>query len=148
MKYSFRLLTLVFFFCTLLSCDKSNYKDASYDPISIDGFYTHKVMPDGSFIIVSNEEQLQDILAEEVSYYLGKVDFSKRNMLLIYGESNYGIYEVVKNLDIVEDKYCFNITVMQNYYCVVLPWCIAYDVPKSIKGEDVVVEISYENPIN
>lgn len=27
-------------------------------------------------------------------------------------------------------------------------WCIAYDVPKSIKGEDVVVEISYENPIN
>ena len=69
-------------------------------------------------------------------------------MLLIYGESNYGIHEVVKNLDIVEDKYCFNITVMQNYSCVVLPWCIAYDVPKSIKGEDVVVEISYENPIN
>ena len=69
-------------------------------------------------------------------------------MLLIYGESNYGIHEVVKNLDIVEDKYYFNITVMQNYNCVVLPWCIAYDVPKSIKGEDVVVEISYENPIN
>ena len=85
MKPYFRLFALVFFFCTLLSCDKSNYKDVSYDPISIDGFYTHKVMPDGSFIIVSNEEQLKDILAEEVGYYLGKVDFSNNSPLPLQG---------------------------------------------------------------
>ena len=49
MRPYFRLFALVFFFCTLLSCDKSDYKDASYDPISIDGFSTEEVMSDASF---------------------------------------------------------------------------------------------------
>ena len=147
MRPYFRLFALVFFFCILLSCDKSDYKDASYDPISIDGFSTEEVMSDASFLIVDSKNQLQEVLPNDYETFIGKVDFSKRNMLLIHDLSGKVVYEITREMSKSGSKYIFDIKVTQSCFDAIQYWCIAYDVPKSMEEDDVVVEISYENPI-
>ena len=73
-----RILIILLFVCAFLSCEKGI---ESLDPVAMDGFLHRKVMDDGSFLIASDKEQLQDIFSEE---YLEKLDLSKRNILFIF----------------------------------------------------------------
>ena len=132
-----RILALLLFVCTFLSCEKGI---ESLDPVAMDGFLHRKVMDDGSFLIASDKEQLQDIFSEE---YLEKLDLSKRNILLIYGTSNYGVYDVTKNMTKVNDKYSFELDVYKNWMTVVDSWCVVYSVSKKLTEEDIEVHISY-----
>ena len=106
----------------------------------MDGFLHREVMNDGSFIIARSKEQLKDIFSED---YLGKLDLSKRNILLIYGTSNYGVYDVVKNVEKVNDKYCFELEVYKNWLTVMDSWCVVYSISKQLTEEDIEVQISY-----
>ena len=132
-----RILTLLLYVCAFLSCEKGI---ESLDPIAMDGFLHREVMNDGSFIIASSKEQLKDIFSED---YLGKLDLSKRNILLIYGTSNYGVYDVVKNVEKVNDKYCFELEVYKNWFTVMDSWCVVYSISKQLTEEDLEVQISY-----
>ena len=132
-----RILTLLLYVCAFLSCEKGI---ESLDPIAMDGFLHREVMNDGSFIIASSKEQLKDIFSED---YLGKLDLSKRNILLIYGTSNYGVYDVVKNVEKVNDKYCFELEVYKNWLTVMDSWCVVYSISKQLTEEDIEVQISY-----
>jgi hypothetical protein len=132
-----RILTLLLSVCAFLSCEKGI---ESLDPIAMDGFLHREVMNDGSFIIASSKEQLKDIFSED---YLGKLDLSKRNILLIYGTSNYGVYDVVKNVEKVNDKYCFELEVYKNWLTVMDSWCVVYSISKQLTEEDIEVQISY-----
>ena len=132
-----RILTLLLSVCAFLSCEKGI---ESLDPIAMDGFLHREVMNDGSFIIASSKEQLKDIFSED---YLGKLDLSKRNILLIYGTSNYGVYDVVKNVEKVNNKYSFELDVYKNWLTVVDSWCVVYSVSKQLTEEDIEVHISY-----
>ena len=132
-----RILTLLLSVCAFLSCEKGI---ESLDPIAMDGFLHREVMNDGSFIIASSKEQLKDIFSED---YLGKLDLSKRNILLIYGTSNYGVYDVVKNVEKVNDKYCFELEVYKNWLTVMDSWCVVYSISKQLTKEDIEVQISY-----
>ena len=132
-----RILTLLLSVCAFLSCEKGI---ESLDPIAMDGFLHREVMNDGSFIIASSKEQLKDIFSED---YLGKLDLSKRNILLIYGTSNYGVYDVVKSVEKVNDKYCFELEVYKNWLTVMDSWCVVYSISKQLTEEDIEVQISY-----
>ena len=132
-----RILTLLLSVCAFLSCEKGI---ESLDPIAMDGFLHREVMNDGSFIIASSKEQLKDIFSED---YLGKLDLSKRNILLIYGTSNYGVYDVVKNVEKVNDKYFFELEVYKNWFTVMDSWCVVYSISKQLTEEDIEVQISY-----
>lgn len=132
-----RILTLLLFVCTFLSCEKGI---ESLDPVAMEGFLHRKVMADGSFLIASDKEQLQDIFSEE---YLEELDLSKRNILLIYGTSNYGVYDVAKNTKKVNGKYIFELDVYKNWLTVVDSWCVVYSVSKQLTEEDIEVHISY-----
>ena len=132
-----RILTLLLSVCAFLSCEKGI---ESLDPIAMDGFLHREVMNDGSLIIASSKEQLKDIFSED---YLGKLDLSKRNILLIYGTSNYGVYDVVKNVEKVNDKYCFELEVYKNWLTVMDSWCVVYSISKQLTEEDIEVQISY-----
>lgn len=132
-----RILTLLLSVCAFLSCEKGI---ESLDPIAMDGFLHREVMNDGSFIIASSKEQLKDIFSED---YLGKLDLSKRNILLIYGTSNYGVYDVVKNVEKVNDKYCFELEVYKNWLTVMDSWCVVYSISKQLTEENIEVQISY-----
>ena len=132
-----RILTLLLSVCAFLSCEKGI---ESLDPIAMDGFLHREVMNDGSFIIASSKEQLKDIFSEDC---LGKLDLSKRNILLIYGTSNYGVYDVVKNVEKVNDKYCFELEVYKNWFTVMDSWCVVYSISKQLTEEDIEVQISY-----
>ena len=132
-----RILTLLLSVCAFLSCEKGI---ESLDPIAMDGFLHREVMNDGSFIIASSKEQLKDIFSED---YLGKLDLSKRNILLICGTSNYGVYDVVKNVEKVNDKYCFELGVYKNWFTVMDSWCVVYSISKQLTEEDIEVQISY-----
>ena len=132
-----RILTLLLSVCAFLSCEKGI---ESLDPIAKDGFLHREVMNDGSFIIASSKAQLKDIFSED---YLGKLDLSKRNILLIYGTSNYGVYDVVKNVEKVNDKYCFELEVYKNWLTVMDSWCVVYSISKQLTEEDIEVQISY-----
>lgn len=109
----------------------------------MDGFLHRNVENDGSFLIASSKEQLKDIFSEE---YLEKLDLSKRNILLIYGTSNYGVYDVVKNMKKINDKYCFEIDVYKNWFTVMDSWCVVYSISKQLTEEDIEVHISYVEP--
>ena len=76
--------------------------------------------------------------------FIGKVDFSKRNMLLIHDLSGSVVYEITREMSKSGSKYIFDIKVTQSGFDAIQYWCIAYDVPKSMEEDDVVVEISYE----
>ena len=130
-------MTLLLSVCAFLSCEKGI---ESLDPIAMDGFLHREVMNDGSFIIASSKEQLKDIFSED---YLGKLDLSKRNILLIYGTSNYGVYDVVKNVEKVNDKYCFELEVYKNWLTVMDSWCVVYSISKQLTEENIEVQISY-----
>ena len=135
-----RILSLLLFVCAFLSCEKGI---ETLDPVAMDGFLYRNVENDGSFLIASSKEQLKDIFSEE---YLEKLDLSKRNILLIYGTSNSGVYDIVKNMKKVNDKYCFEIEVYKNGFAVMDPWCVVYSISKQLTEEDIEVHISYVEP--
>lgn len=132
-----RILLILLAVCASLSCEK--FID-SLDPIAMDGFLHRKLMDDGSFLIASGKEQLKNIFSEE---YLEKLDLSKRNILLIYGTSNYGVHDVLKNMERVNGKYCFELHVYKNWLTVVDSWCVVYSISKLLTEEDIEVHISY-----
>ena len=68
-------------------------------------------------------------------------------MLLIHDLSGSVVYEITREMSKSGSKYIFDIKVTQSGFDAIQYWCIAYDVPKSMEEDDVVVEISYENPI-
>ena len=80
----------------MLSCDKSESVDMVTNPISIDGFIHRKVHYDGSLVIVSSNQVLRQVLPDGYQLYQEKVDFSKGNLLLIFGTSTSGINNIVK----------------------------------------------------
>ena len=128
------------FVFSFLSCEKGI---ETLEPVAMDGFLHRNVENDGSFLIASSKEQLKDIFSEE---YLEKLDLSKRNILLIYGTSNYGVYDVVKNMKKINDKYCFEIDVYKNWFTVMDSWCVVYSISKQLTEEDIEVHISYVEP--
>ena len=140
-KLSFLLLIL----CTLLSCDKSESVDMVTNPISIDGFIHRKVHYDGSLVIVSSNQVLRQVLPDDYQLYQEKVDFSKGNLLLIYGTSTSGVSDIVKKQTMVDDKYNYEITVCKNLTAVMDSWCIAYIIPKNVTKQNINLQIEYQS---
>ena len=140
-KLSFLLLIL----CTMLSCDKSESVDMVTNPISIDGFIHRKVHYDGSLVIVSSNKVLRQVLPDGYQLYQEKVDFSKGNLLLIYGTSTSGVRDIVKKQTKVDDKYNFEITIYQNLLTVLDSWCIAYIIPKNVTKQNINLQIEYKS---
>ena len=140
-KLSFLLLIL----CTLLSCDKSESVDMVTNPISIDGFIHRKVHNDGSLVIVSSNKVLRQVLPDGYQLYQENVDFSKGNLLLIFGTSTSGINYIVKKQSKVDGKYNFEITIHQNLTTVLDSWCIAYIIPKNVTKQNINLQIEYQS---
>ena len=140
-KLSFLLLIL----CTMLSCDKSESVDMVTNPISIDGFIHRKVHYDGSLVIVSSNKVLRQVLPDDYQLYQKKVDFSKGNLLLIYGTSTSGVSDIVKKQTMVDDKYNYEITVCKNLTAVMDSWCIAYIIPKNVTKQNINLQIEYQS---
>ena len=140
-KLSFLLLIL----CTLLSCDKSESVDMVTNPISIDGFIHRKVHYDGSLVIVSSNKVLRQVLPDNYQLYQEKVDFSKGNLLLIYGTSTSGVSDIAKRQTTVDDKYNYEITVCKNLTAVMDSWCIAYIIPKNVTKQNINLQIEYQS---
>ena len=140
-KLSFLFLIL----CTLLSCDKSESVDMVTNPISIDGFIHRKVHYDGSLVIVSSNQVLRQVLPDGYQLYQEKVDFSKGNLLLIFGTSTSGINNIVKKQSKVDGKYNFEITIYQNLTTVLDSWCIAYIIPKNVTKQNINLQIEYQS---
>lgn len=140
-KLSFLLLIL----CTMLSCDKSESVDMVTNPISIDGFIHRKVHYDGSLVIVSSNQVLRQVLPDGYQLYQEKVDFSKGNLLLIYGTSTSGVSDIVKKQTMVDDKYNYEITVCKNLTAVMDSWCIAYIIPKNVTKQNINLQIEYQS---
>ena len=140
-KLSFLLLIL----CTLLSCDKSESVDMVTNPISIDGFIHRKVHYDGSLVIVSSNKVLRQVLPDDYQLYQEKVDFSKGNLLLIYGTSTSGVSDIVKKQTMVDGRYNFDITIYQNLTTVLDSWCIAYIIPKNVTKQNINLQIEYQS---
>lgn len=141
-KLSFLLLIL----CTMLSCDKSESVDMVTNPISIDGFIHRKVHYDGSLVIVSSNQVLRQVLPDGYQLYQEKVDFSKGNLLLIYGTSTSGVSDIAKRQTKVDDKYNYEITVCKNLTAVMDSWCIAYIIPKNVTKQNINLQIEYQSP--
>ena len=141
-KLSFLLLIL----CTILSCDKSESVDMVTNPISIDGFIHRKVHYDGSLVIVSRNQVLRQVLPDGYQLYQEKVDFSKGNLLLIYGTSTSGVSDIAKRQTKVDDKYNYEITVCKNLTAVMDSWCIAYIIPKNVTKQNINLQIEYQSP--
>ena len=140
-KLSFLLLIL----CTILSCDKSESVDMVTNPISIDGFIHRKVHYDGSLVIVSRNQVLRQVLPDGYQLYQEKVDFSKGNLLLIYGTSTSGVSDIAKRQTKVDDKYNYEITVCKNLTAVMDSWCIAYIIPKNVTKQNINLQIEYQS---
>lgn len=140
-KLSFLLLIL----CTMLSCNKSESVDMVTNPISIDGFIHRKVHYDGSLVIVSSNQVLRQVLPDGYQLYQEKVDFSKGNLLLIYGTSTSGVSDIVKKQTMVDDKYNYEITVCKNLTAVMDSWCIAYIIPKNVTKQNINLQIEYQS---
>lgn len=140
-KLSFLLLIL----CTMLSCDKSESVDMVTNPISIDGFIHRKVHYDGSLVIVSSNKVLRQVLPDGYQLYQENVDFSKGNLLLIFGTSTSGINNIVKKQSKVDGKYNFEITIYQKLTTVLDSWCIAYIIPKNVTKQNINLQIEYQS---
>lgn len=130
----------------MLSCDKSESVDMVTNPISIDGFIHRKVHYDGSLVIVSSNKVLRQVLPDDYQLYQKKVDFSKGNLLLIFGTSTSGINNIVKKQSRVDGKYNFEITIYQKLTTVLDSWCIAYIIPKNVTKQNINLQIEYQSP--
>ena len=51
--------------------------------------------------------------------------------------------DVVKNVEKVNGKYCFETDVYKNWLIVVDSWCVVYSISKQMTEEDLEVQISY-----
>ncbi len=51
--------------------------------------------------------------------------------------------DVVKNVEKVNGKYCFETDVYKNWLIVVNSWCVVYSISKQMTEEDLEVQISY-----
>ena len=140
-KLSFLLLIL----CTILSCDKSESVDMVTNPIDIGGFTHGRVLGDGSLVIVNNKEELRQVMPDGYLMYQQKVDFSKGNLLLIFGTSTSGINNIVKKQSKVDGKYNFEITIYQKLTTVLDSWCIAYIIPKNVTKQNINLQIEYQS---
>ena len=140
-KLSFLLLIL----CTMLSCDKSESVDMVTNPISIGGFTHERVLGDGSLVIVNNKEELRQVMQDGYLMYQQKMDFSKGNLLLIFGTSTSGVSDIVKKQSKVDGKYNFEITIYQNLTTVLDSWCIAYIIPKNVTKQNINLQIEYQS---
>lgn len=140
MKKTIALLALL---CTIFSCDSSEDIETIPEPTSIEGFLTRKVAGNESSTIISSKSALQQALPDAYTMYLDKVDFSKNNLLLIYGTCTSGVAEIEKKQAMSGDKFFFEINVYKNLLCVMEPWCVAYVVPKDLSEADINVQINY-----
>ena len=130
--------------CAMFSCSSNDEIESMPDPVSIEESLSYKVHGDGSTAIINSKGALQQTLPGGYEVFANKVDFSKNNLLLIYGTSNYGVAYIDKKQAKNDDKFYFEITVQQNMLCVMEPWCIAYVVPKGLNKSHVDIKIKYE----
>ena len=139
-----KILFLFLVLCTMLSCDRSKDAYVLNNLISIDGFLHSQVVGYGSSVIVNSKEQLQQKLPNGYEEYSKMVDFSRNNMLLIYGTSDSGVYDIVKKQIKVDGNYHFEITVHQNGLTVIDSWCVAYIIPKDVTMNNIGLQITYK----
>lgn len=143
MKTKFLYLLLVL--CAILSCDKGESIAVVKEPIDIGGFTHERVLVDGSLAIVNNKEELRQVMPDGYLMYQQKVDFSKGNLLLIFGTSTSGINNIVKKQSKVDGKYNFEITIYQKLTTVLDSWCIAYIIPKNVTKQNIILQIEYQS---
>lgn len=138
-KALFVLLAL----CAVISCSDNDDFDSMPEPVSVGGVVTYGVRGEGSTAFINSKEALQQTLPNGYEVFADKVDFSKNNLLLIYGASSYGISHINKNVTRNKDKFYFEINVQQNDLCVIESWCIAFVVAKEMSRKDIDVLINY-----
>ena len=73
---------------------------------------------------------------------MGQVDFSKK-YVADFRHVKHMVSDIISEVNKTDGKYAFDITVVQSAYACIQPWCIAYDVPKSMTDQDVVLNITY-----
>ncbi len=77
---------------------------------------------------------------------LPKVDFKNASLAMATGLSDYGIISLDHSMTADGDGgYVLDVTVTENFATVVLPWTIAYIMPKGVSEGDISLHVTHKS---
>ncbi len=147
--------TILLLSLIVVACDK----DEEYESITeiseyvfADNGYNHdspltppQIETDNVITIVRNKKDFNNIFSSYSS--LTPINFSISSMLLISDFAPNGVIGITSEINEKENekgKYIVSVDVSTDMTCAFERWSVAYIVPKTIKSEDIELQVNYK----
>ena len=137
----FILFTFVLSLLMLCGCSKDDEVKAT--PYNLQASALKPVAGDKT-VVVSDLAGYRDLFADEMAIDKYDIDFSKKNLIVSQGISNYGIASINSSIENIDGIWILSVEIQQNLTTAIEPWCVGYTVPKS-SGTKVLPNIIYES---
>ena len=134
-------------FCLFLSLFVISCSDKEDDSIYSYSIHAENISVDETLIsksatkLINSEQEYKEFTHSETT---SGINFSKKSLIVVYGFCAAGIDKITDAIELHDDKYQIAIEVFYDYTYPLLPWTVAYVVPKLADNTKVEANVEYK----
>ncbi len=125
----------------LASCDKDDNNMYSYSLPQEGIALEEDLIKESAIKLINSEQEYKEFTHSETT---SGINFSKQTLIAVYGFCPAGIDKITDAIEQHDDKYQIAVDVFYDYTFPLIPWSVAYVVPKMTDITKVEAHVEYK----